>query len=118
MNPSMQECIDTCVNCHRVCLETFTQHCLKMGGAHVEQQHARLMLDCIQICQTCADFMLRGSELHQITCNACAEICQLCAEDCARFEGDEMRRCAETCSHCAQVCHEMAGTSARELAFA
>jgi len=53
MNPSMQECIDNCLNCHRVCL-SIRAACLKMGGTHVAQRHARLMLDCIQICQTCA----------------------------------------------------------------
>ncbi|MCW3097465.1 MAG: uncharacterized protein JWL77_3083 [Chthonomonadaceae bacterium] len=116
MNPTMQECIDECVNCHRVCLETFTQHCLKMGGAHVEQHHARLMLDCIQICQTSADFMIRGSELHKLTCSVCAEICRRCAEDCARFSDAEMLRCAETCSRCAQTCSAMAGQQTREMA--
>ena len=114
MNPSMQECIDNCLNCHRVCLETFAQHCLKMGGAHVAQRHARLMLDCIQICQTCADFMIRGSELHYLTCGVCAEICQRCADDCGRFDDAEMRRCADTCSQCAQTCRAMSGQSVRE----
>lgn len=108
MNPSMQECIDNCMNCHRICLETFTQHCLKMGGEHVEQHHALLMLDCIQICQTSADFMIRGSDLHMLTCGICADICQLCADDCAGFDSPEMKRCADACAQCAQTCKAMA----------
>lgn len=117
MNPAMQQCIDNCLNCHRICLETLSQHCFRMGGEHVEQQHARLMLDCAQICQTSADFMIRGSDLHPLTCGVCAEICRRCADDCARFSGEEMRRCADACSRCAQSCRTMAEQHTREMAI-
>ena len=116
MNPQMQQCIDECQNCHRVCLETLTQHCLAMGGEHAAQHHARLMLDCAQICQTSADFMIRNSDLHTLTCGVCAEICQHCADDCSRFSEDHMRFCAETCTRCAQTCREMIGQSQRQMA--
>ena len=60
----MQHCIQECTDCHQVCLRTI-QHCLGMGGKHAEQQHIRLMADCAQICAVSADFMLRGSPLHE-----------------------------------------------------
>lgn len=116
MNPSMQECIDTCLHCHRVCLEALTQHCLRMGGEHVEQQHVKLMLDCIQICQTSADFMIRGSERHQLTCGICAEICRQCAASCSRLEGDAMRYCATTCTQCSDTCRAMSAQPMRDMA--
>ena len=68
---------------------------------HVEQAHARLMPDCIQICQTSADFMTRGGELHGHTCRACAEVCRKCADSCAAIG---MGDCAAMCRRCADGC--------------
>ena len=84
-------------------------HCLQMGGRHAEAGHLQLLLDCAEICQTSANFMTRGSELHNRTCAVCAEICERCAEDCEQF-GDEalMKACAETCRRCAESCRQMA----------
>jgi len=104
----MQRCIDDCLSCHSVCLETVT-HCLEMGGRHAEPRHIRLLLDCAEICQTSANFMLRGSDLHSRTCGVCAEVCVRCAEDCEQFRDDPMMMaCAETCRRCAGSCQEMA----------
>jgi hypothetical protein len=105
----MRQCIQECQSCHSVCLETVT-HCLQKGGAHAEASHIRLLLACVEICQTSANFMLRGSELHTQTCGACAVVCERCAEDCERLGDDEMmRRCAEACRRCAESCRKMAG---------
>lgn len=108
MGEQMQSCISACNTCSAVCLETI-QHCLKMGGKHAEQSHIRMLMDCAEICQTSANYMLRGSELHGLTCGVCAEICQRCADDCAQFGDDQMmQRCADACRLCAQSCKEMA----------
>ena len=107
-NDDMQACIDECLNCHAVCTSTLA-HCLEMGGPHTEAAHLRLMLDCAEICQTSANFMLRGSPLHMLTCGACAEVCARCAEDCAKFGGDQMMQdCAAACRTCADSCRRMA----------
>lgn len=109
---AMQDCIQACQACHNICVET-TQHCLQMGGEHTRPEHIRLMLDCAEICQTSANFMLRGSALHAYTCGACAEVCERCAQDCARFTDDPtMQRCAEACRSCARSCRDMAGHAA------
>jgi hypothetical protein len=111
-SPEMERCIDQCQECHEVCLQTIP-HCLEKGGRHAEAAHIRLLLDCVDICQTSANFMIRGSELHTLTCGACAEICERCADDCARFGGDaEMQRCADVCRRCAESCLKMAGAAA------
>ena len=107
----MQECLDNCRECHSICTET-AQHCLQMGGTHAEAAHVRLLLDCAQICQTSADFMLRGSSYHTRTCGICADICSACAESCEQIGADDsmMKTCAEVCRRCAASCRQMAQT--------
>ncbi len=103
----MQECIEICTECFSECQETLVNHCLPMGGKHVEAEHVKLMLDCIQACQTAADFMRRDSRFHTSECRACAEICEACATSCENIGGEEMKRCAEVCRRCAESCHQM-----------
>ena len=111
-SPKMQECIQECQTCSQVCLENVA-HCLEKGGRHAEPGHIRLLLDCAEICQTSANFMIRGSELHGRTCGVCAAVCEACAQSCESFTDDaEMQRCAEECRRCAQSCREMAGMMA------
>jgi hypothetical protein len=108
MNEPMQACIQECLDCHRICLETMV-HCLEQGGRHAEADHIRLLLDCAEICQTSANFMLRGSDLHPMTCEVCAEVCAECADSCESFDGDaRMQNCAEACRSCAESCQTMA----------
>ncbi len=105
---SMQDCITNCLDCHSVCLATIA-HCLEKGGDHAAPEHIRLMQDCAQICIASADFMLRRSPMHRMTCRVCADICIACADDCSKLADDEtMVLCAETCRRCAQSCAEMA----------
>ena len=105
----MQHCIEECLRCHGVCLQTVA-HCLETGGHHADPAHIGLLLDCAEICQTSANFMLRGSDRHQLTCGVCAEVCRACAEDCERMAGDDqiMKQCAEECRRCAESCQRMA----------
>jgi hypothetical protein len=104
----MRECIEECAVCHDICLQTIA-HCLTRGGAHAEASHIRLMHDCVQICHTARDFMLRGSDLHHHTCRACAEVCSRCAEDCEKMDASDqrMQTYAESCRRCAESCRQM-----------
>jgi hypothetical protein len=106
MNPQMEECIKTCLDCHHICYETAMNHCLEIGGKHTEPAHFRLMINCAEICQTSANFMLSGSDLHRLTCGVCAEVCRRCAENCEQV-GD-MDECVKACRRCAEVCQKMA----------
>ena len=104
----IQKCIDACTQCHRVCTTTVT-HCLQKGGRHAEVEHLVLLLDCAEICQASANFMLRGSHFHTSTCAACVEVCRSCADSCEEMGDDEtMRRCADECRRCAESCERMA----------
>jgi len=108
VSEKMKECIQECQSCHDICIET-AMHCLEMGGEHAQPDHIRLLLDCAEICQTSANFMLRGSDLHFYTCGVCAEICEHCAVSCEQFSNNTiMQQCAQTCRSCYQSCMEMA----------
>jgi hypothetical protein len=103
---AMRECIEHCMECHRTCLQMAMNHCLKVGGKHVEPDHFRLMINCAEICQTSANFMLSGSKHHALTCGVCAQVCRTCAKDCERV--GNMDDCVTTCRRCAESCEKMA----------
>jgi hypothetical protein len=108
----MQRCIDECESCRGVCLRTVA-HCLDRRGRHSEPDHITALLDCLDMCTTCANFLLRDSSAHRRVCELCAEICDLCAESCDDFSDDDvMRDCAAACRRCAAVCREMVRNTA------
>ena len=112
MSGDMQQCIQECLSCHSTCLST-VPHCLEIGGEHAAAPHIGLLLDCAEICQTSANFMLRGSTLHARTCGVCAEVCDRCAQDCERMGVDaQMKACADACRRCADSCRRMAAMAA------
>lgn len=116
MSKEMEQSIQNCLDCYRVCLQTAT-YCLQMGGKHAAPEHIKLLLDCAEICQTSAGFMLRYSDLHGQTCAVCAEVCEQCAESCRQFEGDaQMKACAEACRRSAESCRQMAQMKGRAAA--
>ena len=103
----VEQCIKDCLDCYRICARTL-EHCLGKGGPHAEPGHVQLLIDCMSICRSSADFMVRGSRHHPLVCRACAEICRECARDCRRIDDDrEMQRCAEMCERCATECERM-----------
>ena len=104
----MQRCIQECERCHDACLRAVT-YCLRKGERYEDASHITALLDCAEMCQTCASFMLRESPRHQHTCGVCAVMCDACAKSCAAFEGDdEMEQCRAQCHRCAASCREMA----------
>lgn len=116
----MQQCIENCQNCHAVCLETIS-HCLQTGGEHASAEHIKLLQDCVQICQTSADFMLRMSDYHPQTCGVCADVCEACADECEKMAtGDAaefMQRCADACRKCAESCRRMSSGASASMSM-
>lgn len=103
-----QVCINQCLASHRMCEETIT-YCLEKGGDFVTPEHLHLLMDCAEICQTAANFMLRESPLEAALCSVTAEVSRRCAEDCAGFTDDkQMQACTEVCRRCAEACDRMA----------
>lgn len=105
----MEKCVQICQDCHALCIQTVS-HCLKLGGRHATPEHIRLLLDCAQICHTTAEYLLRGSSLHERMCGLCAEVCRQCADNCVQVAADDqmVKQCAEMCRRCAGSCERMA----------
>ena len=103
--PPMQDAIKSCLDCHSMCLQRATGYCLERGGDHVTKAHLGLLLNCAELCQTSANFMLSNSPLHGRVCLICAEACEACAKSCEQV-GD-MRDCVEECQRCAKSCRTM-----------
>lgn len=107
MGNQIEQCIAQCQQCQRICLETIT-YGQELGGAHAESSQLRLLLDCAEICQTTAGFMLRNSDLQATVCSSCAEVCLRCAMACEQFGDDErLKACAAACRRCAEFCQLM-----------
>jgi hypothetical protein len=112
-NAEMERCTEECGSCHDVCLAALA-YCLHRGGTHADAAHLTMLLDCVDMCRTAANFLLRHSIAHRRTCELCADICDLCAESCAGFPDDEtMNDCAETCISCAAACRDMVRSTVR-----
>lgn len=106
MRNQTEQCIQNCLDCHRHCLSIIA-HCLEVGDKHAEHAHITLLLNCAEICQTTANFMLRSADSHQGIWSACAEVCLRCATACERFDDDLMKECAAACRRCAESCQLM-----------
>lgn len=104
-SPEMRKCIEACQKCHAICLQMAISHCLEIGGKHAEPVHFRLMLDCADMCQATANFMLRGSHFHDQACQLCGAICEACAQSCEQVGG--MEDCVKACRHCADSCRQL-----------
>jgi hypothetical protein len=103
----MRRCIENCVECYKICMEA-TMYSAQKGGDYVKPKHLRLLMECANICNTSANFMLLGSEHHEKTCEVCAEVCRQCAEECNEIDDAMLKNCAEICLRCAESCQEMA----------
>lgn len=106
MADDMRACILECQKCSTTCTSALIDICMKTGGRHATPDHVQVMLDCVQICATTADFMARGSAFHAQMCRVCAEVCEACARSCDGLEG--MAACVANCRECAKRCRAMA----------
>lgn len=111
INEQMLHCIQECTSCHAVCLHTMSV-ALYSDPKPRDDALIRSLQDCADLCQTSADFMLRGSPLYGLTCGACAQVCESCATLCEKYpENENLRACAESCRNCAGSCQAMAASA-------
>lgn len=102
----MQQCIQNCRDTHRMCELTMTH--VFAAGAGGKESYIRCLLDCSEICQMAANFMLRESDSHPYACAVCANVCERCAALCRECDEDQLKLCAEMCQRCADSCHYIA----------
>jgi hypothetical protein len=114
----MQECVALCMDCHDVCLQ-MVGYLLEREDKKAASPRIRLLLDCAEMCQTAANFMVRGSAMHGLTCFVCSEICEATANECQQYADDPTEaECLDACRRCAESCRTMAsqaGISAEYL---
>lgn len=83
-------------------------YCLKMGGDYMDPMMMGMMRDCAEMCQTCMNMMMCGSEFIASICKLCSEVCMKCAECCSGMIDDEMMMsCSASCRACADACMKM-----------
>ena len=99
----MQQCIQDCLNCHRVCLDTAEKY-RQAAKEQSRQAYIYMLLDCADICLTAAHFMQHNSPLSGYTCDACAHVCAHCEGECQQAGDTD---CANACQTCAQSCGQM-----------
>ena len=103
----MARCIDSCTRMHQVAL-TAAGHALRHGNGENSNHVIRVLSDCVEMCQTAANFMLRGSPNHTRVCAVNAEICREVAKTCGEFEDEAMRTVTKAAEECAEACESMA----------
>jgi hypothetical protein len=106
MTTQMQNCINACMECHKICLETMT-HCMSKDGKQINKGIMSMVRDCSEICMMCMNMMMGGSEFMGRTCMLCAEMCDRVATACEQSQDQKMMQCAASCRRCAEACRSM-----------
>lgn len=102
----MQQCIQNCLDCHDVCLQT-ASNCQKAGGDHAKPEHIFMLQDCAEMCLTNAHFMQHNSPLYNYMCQVCAQVCNHYAGE---FEQIGDTDTANACRNCAWSCEQLSKT--------
>jgi hypothetical protein len=104
---SLKDCVEACVKSHRACTESAI-HCIQQGGDIADWELIQLLLDAADITETNANFMMRSSRMHHLTCQVAAEVADRCATACEKFAAADIRlkECAEACRRAATWCRK------------
>lgn len=98
--------VDSCTRCHNLSLRAAMTHCLPERGERIHEERCTLLLNCSDVCQMAANFILTGSPFTANICRMAAEICEACAESCGEVAG--MLDCVDACRGCARLCRQIA----------
>jgi len=109
MDLHMHECTRLCWECRDICQDILYNHILQRSGETLDNNIIRMLTDCMQICETAADFMRRNSPLHHVLCNACSAVCEATADAGMALQNEHatMQGCIEACRKCASSCRDM-----------
>ncbi len=112
---SRQSLLDTCIQDCLDCLhesEHCATACLDSDMVQMMAQGIKLCRDCADICDICARFMARHSDLHAQLCAICAEACDRCATEYEKHDHDYCKKFAKACRRCAESCRQVAKATA------
>lgn len=105
---NMERCIRDCLSCFENCTRTIS-YCVSQGGKHVEADHLKIMMECIDMSRMSATLMMSNAPFSHEHCQLCAKVCDSCALSCSKMENDKtMQECADICRKCADSCRSMA----------
>lgn len=105
---NQEKCIRDCMKCFENCTRTIS-YCISQGGKHVEAEHIKIMMECIDMCRMSATLMISNAQFSHEHCQLCAKVCDACAESCDSLGEDKvMGECAASCRTCAESCRNMA----------
>ena len=97
-----QSCVDLCTRTHNRALQAAMVHCVPAGAHGIGESLCTLLLNCSDISQMTANFLLNDSPYKVSVLRLCAEICEACASACAGIE--DLEECAAACRACAVQC--------------
>jgi hypothetical protein len=107
MTTEMQNCMNACMECHKMCMEAMT-HCMTKSGKSVDMTMMSMLRDCSEMSMMCMNMMMAGSEFMGRTSMLCAEICDRTVAACEKMTGEaKMTACANACRKCADSCRTM-----------
>lgn len=104
MEQMVQDCITSCEKCRAACIRAIT-HSLEVGAEHARQEHIRLLLDCADVCQVSANFLLRGSPSAGYFCSIGGRLCDRYVREYKGLCG--LEECVAACETAAALCHRM-----------
>jgi hypothetical protein len=111
-----QSAVASALHCARTCYEMAMSQARQPGGKPLEVEHLALMLNCADLCETTARFLINDSPVQARVAGVCAEVCQECARHCERV--NDMNECVDACRACAVDCGRLSSmgsdASARE----
>lgn len=105
-NAVVERCIEDCLQCLRWCSECRDESLAQ--DPTMMKESIRLCGECSELCRTCVPLLTGRSQFADRVCGVCSELCLACATECARHEGETMRKCALACRRCATTCAEVA----------
>jgi hypothetical protein len=107
-----EECIQKCLDCQRICLQS-SDYRWRWDGGRGPERDATPLLNCAEICRTAALLLLRGSEFSPRVCALCAEVCEGWVRDCELTSGAEnLKSCIQASRECAESCRRIANGQA------
>lgn len=100
-----QSCLDACLACHALCLDT-ALHCLQSDPA-ADAGMIRMLLDCAEICRTNAELLRADGDPLEASM-VCGMVYEQFARECDGLAGDpQLRRCAEAMRACVDACEHI-----------
>ena len=79
---NLDACISICQACHSNCLTAALSMSSQKGGAYLRPAHLRSLMNCNELRQTSAHYLITESPIHHHLSKICSELHDAYAIDC------------------------------------